>query len=191
MATAIEIHGFKGCPFAWRVRLTATLKGAPFEWLPCDAEPADPRCATHNPDRRSPLLYDDGFTLTESGVILAYLDESRKGPHLQASDPKARALARLAIAELASLMLRIPMQPPQTREKVNEGLGALDRHLADGRPFLDGDEPGLADVHVWTALATLEPNGIPITGAASAAYWRRSRAHPAFVGVAKPTWVTG
>ena len=78
----LEIHGKKDCPFAWRVRLTARQKAVDFDWLPYDVPVPDPRTAEHNPERKSPLLWEDGFSLAESVIVAQYLDESREGRRL-------------------------------------------------------------------------------------------------------------
>ena len=90
----LEIHGKRECPFAWRVRLVAREKGAPFEWVPYDMTSPDARARQHNPERRSPLLWDAGFTLSESMVIAEYIDETCPGRALLPTDPRQRARAR-------------------------------------------------------------------------------------------------
>src|ERR1700694_4633085 len=96
----LEIHGKRGCPFAWRVRLAAREKGASFEWVPFDVPSPDARALHHNPERRSPFLWDAGFTLVESIVIAEYIEESCDGTALLPAGPKERAQARLLLTTL-------------------------------------------------------------------------------------------
>ena len=188
---SIEIHGKIGCPFAWRTRISARLKGVAFDWLPHDADAPDARSAAHNPDKKSPLLYDDGFTLVESTVITQYIDESREGRALQPGDVKDRAKQRVALIEVAALMVSPPHvpSPPDLDKKMNDAQAALEKRLADGRRFVDGDEPALVDVHVWPALALQASRNIaiPAEHAKVRAYWDRAKAHEAY-GFTKPPW---
>ncbi|MDZ7824997.1 MAG: glutathione S-transferase family protein [Gammaproteobacteria bacterium] len=41
---------------------------------------------------------------------------------------------------------------PVMREQYRAHLGFLDQQLADGRPFVTGDAPGLADLHPWHVI---------------------------------------
>jgi len=184
MAAPIELHGFAQCPFAWRTRLVATEKGVPFVYVAFDATPPDPR-AVRNPDRRSPLLVDGDYRLTESGVIAQYLDEAYEGPLLQPEDPRDRAAMRLAIAEIK---LEVDFRPgvvatPEARERVVAGLRALDARLVDGRDWIGGAEPSLADLIQWPFLAGITWRlgiEIPAELPRVRAYWDRVQARPSF-----------
>jgi glutathione S-transferase len=187
----LEIHGKVGCPFAWRVRIAARLKGAAYEWLALDADAPDARSATHNPDKKSPLLWDDGFALIESTVIAQFIDESREGRALQPQDAKKRAQQRVALVEVNGLMVpprQVPA-PPDIEKKIADGHAALEKKLADGRAFFDGEEPGMIDVHAWPALALHASRNIAIAEghAKLRAYWERSKAHDVYA-FTKPPW---
>jgi glutathione S-transferase len=181
-----EIHGKGECPFAWRVRLTAREKGLPFEWIRFDAPSPDARATHHNPDRRSPLLWDDGFVLEESLVIAEYLEESGGGRALLPVDPKERARARLLLATLVPGLEASPAHVKDRNaevEKARQGQAALDRALADGRHWLGGGAPALPDLMIWPFLALQQQGGaaIPPELARARSYWNRVREHPSFV----------
>jgi len=175
----LEIHGKRDCPFAWRVRLTARHKGIEFEWLPDDVPAPDPRTAEHNPERKSPLRWEDGFALAESLVIVQYLDESREGRRLLPENARDRARARLLLATLVPKLEIVPGHA-KSREaamrKVREGHAALNRTLSDGRIWLGGDQPMLADLMIWPFLALQERDGAGISAelAQARAYWSRA-----------------
>ena len=181
-----EIHGKRECPFAWRVRLTAREKGLSFEWIPFDAHSPDARAARHNPRRRSPLLWDDGFVLEESLVIAEYLEESGGGRALLPADAKERARARLL---LATVVPGLEASPAHARDKdaeaqrARQGQTALDEALSDGRDWLGGTTPLLPDLMIWPFLALQESGGAPIARELSRArsYWNRAREHPSFI----------
>src|SRR5438105_4044304 len=106
------IRGKHECPFAWRVRIAAREKDLPFEWLPFDDD---------GTTWKSPTLVEDGFQLTESLVIIQYLDEAYPSRPLQALGARERAQMRLRMHELAAL---------ETDDRFAAGYEALDRMLA-------------------------------------------------------------
>ena len=181
----LEIHGKKDCPFAWRVRLAAREKAAAFDWLPFDVETPDPRTAEHNPKQKSPLLWEDGFTLIESLVIAQYLEDScAAGRPLLPRDARDRARMRVL---LSTLIPKLEVAPSHAKDrdramkKAREGQAALDRALAQGGPWLGGDQPLLPDLMLWPFLALQERDGAAISPALSraAAYWARAKDIPA------------
>jgi glutathione S-transferase len=179
----VEIHGKRECPFAWRVRLVAREKGLPFEWVPFDVTSPDPRAIRHNPERRSPFLWDAGFTLPESVVIAQYLDESAGGRPLLPAEPRDRAQARLL---LATLIPKLEVAPSHAEDRdaalrqAREGHAALDAALSDGRAWLGGELPLLPDLMIWPFLGLQEREGVGIAPEFSRAstYWHRARNHP-------------
>jgi glutathione S-transferase len=192
MTSAIEIHGRVGCPFAWRARLAATEKGVPFDWIAFDAERPDARAA-HNPDKRSPLLVHGDLRLTESSVIAQYIDEAFPGPALMPAQPGARALSRIDIAELQKL--EADTRPgvevtPAVRARVTQGYEQLDKKLADGRAWLGGETPGLADLMIWPQVTGLHLQlklTIPEALARAKAYWQRATQRPSYLAT-RPPW---
>ena len=179
----LEIHGKRECPFAWRVRLVAREKGAPFEWVPYDVTSPDARARQHNPERRSPLLWDAGFTLSESIVIAGYIDETYPGRTLLPSAPRPRAQARLLLATLVPKLEALPAPADDEDEavaKARAGHAALDAALSDAQPWLGGELPLLPDLMIWPFLAVQEEGGAPVSAelSSAAAYWRRAREHP-------------
>jgi glutathione S-transferase len=179
----LEIHGKRECPFAWRVRLVAREKGAPFEWVPYDMTSPDARARQHNPERRSPLLWDAGFTLSESMVIAEYIDETCPGRALLPTDPRLRAHVRLLLATLVPKLETVPTRAPDEDEalaRARAGHAALDAALSDGRRWLGGDLPLLPDLMIWPFLAVQEEGGaaVPAELSSAAGYGRRAREHP-------------
>jgi len=180
----LEIHGKKDCPFAWRVRLTAREKGAAFEWIPFDVPSPDARAAAHNPEKKSPLLWDAGFALIESLVIAEYLDEScASGRPLLPEDAKERARMRVLLSTLAKKLEVAPSHAKDRQralDKVHDGHAALDQALSDGRRWLGGDRPLLPDLMLWPFLSLQERDGAPIPSGLprAAAYWSRAKDIP-------------
>jgi glutathione S-transferase len=85
------------CPYCARVRLALAEKELDYETVEVDlADRPQWLLELNAPDGRVPVL-DDGFTLPESEVIMAYLDERYPERPLLPSDPAERAHARLLV----------------------------------------------------------------------------------------------
>ena len=170
----IEIHGKCECPFAWRVRICAREKALPFEWIPFDGPDPDPRAMRHNPEKKSPKLWEDGFELLESSVILRYLDEAYPDKPLQALGARDRALMGMRLRQIGGLEAHPPEIPPEPK-KLERSFAVLDKALSDGRAFLGGTGPDLSDVAAWPFLLLLDKAGYPPQGSHLKAYWDRIR----------------
>jgi glutathione S-transferase len=186
---AVELHGREGCPFAWRARLAAAEKGVSAAWIVFDRDPPDPG-HERNPDHKSPLLVHGAFSLPESMVIAAYLDEAFAGPLLSPPDPVGRARMRLAMATLDALTA--DTRPGTTlsepaRARVDSGLRFLDEQLAD-RDWLGGAAPSLADLQIWPMLAGLFLRlHLPVPPGCVATYWGRVTTRPSWLAT-RPPW---
>ena len=85
------------CPYCARVRLALAEKELDYETVEVDlADRPQWLLELNAPHGRVPVL-DDGFTLPESEVIMAYLDERYPERPLLPSDPGERAQARLLV----------------------------------------------------------------------------------------------
>ena len=123
----------------------------------------EPEHLARNPWGTLPVLeLDSGAFITESLNIIDYLDAAISGPGLWPEEPESMALARnlertveLRITfDLAWYVhhqkspLGLPQNPDKARElaeRIQPGFDYVDGLLADGRPFLCGDAPGVAD----------------------------------------------
>ncbi len=184
--SSLELHGRGKCPFAWRTRIAAFEKGLAFDWIPFDVPSPDPRAAANNADKKSPKLVDGDFSLTESMVIAQYLSEAYPGEPLEAADVKDRAHQRVAQTQLKHFEGDVRPDQPLTdeqRKKVQQGFEQLEGVLADGRAFVGGAQPSIADVQLWPFVHGWLAKGvsIPSSLARATAYWQRVMARPSFV----------
>jgi glutathione S-transferase len=84
------------CPYCARVRIALAEKGVEYETVEIDLSARPAWVYDLNSTGRVPIL-DNGFTLPESEVILAYLEERYPQSPLLPDDPAARARARLLV----------------------------------------------------------------------------------------------
>lgn len=123
-----------------------------------------------NPFARLPVLeLDDGSILLESLAIIEYLEELHPDPPMIGVTAVERAQVR-ALERVADLGLLFPIgiivhttnspvgYPPSPevadrfQKMLPQPLRYLDEQLADGRPFLAGDVPSIADCTLAAAL---------------------------------------
>ena len=174
----MKLYVFPVAPNPTRVRLCIAEKraaGARID-LPevfvnlAKGEQRAPEHLARSPLGKLPVLeVDDGSFLTESGAIIEYLEEVYPQPSLLGASPFERArnreleclaemgvlgpVARLVHATKSPLGLPpAPEVAAAERTRLPGVLGVLDARLADGRPFLGGDRPMLADCTLQAAL---------------------------------------
>src|SRR5580704_11757058 len=85
LTSPVEIYWISGSPFAWRVLLTAEVKGIPYEGKLLEASKGDlktPEFLAINPLGRVLALRDGNFTLHKSLAIMVYLDRKHPNPPL-------------------------------------------------------------------------------------------------------------
>jgi glutathione S-transferase len=85
------------CPYCARVRLALAEKELEYETVEVDLSDRPQWLLDLNPPSGRVPVLDDGFTLAESEVIMAYLDDRYPERPLLPSDPAERAQARLLV----------------------------------------------------------------------------------------------
>jgi glutathione S-transferase len=136
------------CPYCARVRIVLAEKGVAYETVVIDLDDRPAWLYELNPVGRVPVIEEGGWALPESAVINELLEEQYPEPPLLPTDPRARALARLAIFRYEDFTR--PYYALRRRQEgaelaFAEALSALDATLA-GTPYLTGAGFGLADV---------------------------------------------
>lgn len=197
----MKLYAFPIAPNPTRVRLYLAEKAAGGAPIPLEevtvnlreGEQNRPEHRQRNPSGRLPVLeLDDGSYLTESLAIIEYLEELHPDPALIGRDARERAVVRELerIAELGVLIpvarivhatnspLGLPASPELARhfrEMLPSALARLDERLADGRPFLAGERPSIADCTLQAGLQFARFGKVEIDpGLASLARWDRS-----------------
>src|SRR6476646_8375361 len=91
---AMKIIGSFVSPYVRKVLACLNLKGLAYEIDPITPFFGNDEFERLSPLRRIPVLVDGDFTISDSSVICAYLDEAYPGPPLFPADAKDRARAR-------------------------------------------------------------------------------------------------
>ncbi len=174
----MKLYMFQVAPNPTKVRLYLAEKAAGGGEIDIEqvsmnlpkGEQKSPEHLARNPFGKLPVLeLDDGTHLIESLTIIEYLEERFPEPPLIGRDTQERARVRELerVADLGVLLpvgrivhatnspLGLPPVPEVAKlfqEILPEGLRFLDASLGDGRPFLAGESPTVADCTLAAAL---------------------------------------
>ena len=205
---ALKVIGSFVSPYVRKVLACMNLKGVAYEVDPITPFFGNDEFRRLSPLCRIPVLIDGDFSVSDSSVICAYLDEAYPGHPLFPADPKDRAHARwleeFADTRLGELFIWSyfyqkvvrPMvwgEPTDVarvakaeKEDIPAALDYLERELpGDGFLF---NEIGAADI----AIASFFRNGAyagfetdPSHWPRTAAFVERTLAHPAIANLLK------
>jgi glutathione S-transferase len=174
----VILHFFPVAPNPTKVRLYIAEKEAGGAALGVDeslvnlpsGEQNSPAHLARNPLGKLPALeLDDGSYVVESLAIIEFLEELHPEPAMIGRDPRERARVRELerICDLGVLLsigrwvhatrspLGLPASPEiaeNAREALKRPLQLLDSCLADGRTFVAGSQPTVADCTLAAAL---------------------------------------
>lgn len=174
----MKLYVFPIAPNPTKVRLYLAEKAAlggriPLEQVTVDLLARQQRSPEHlarNPFGTLPVLeLDSGVHLIESLVIIDHLEALFPSPSMFGEALEARALARQIerIADLGVLLpigtivhatdspVGYPANPAvaeHSRKRLTQPLRYLEAQLADGRPFLAGEQPTVGDCTLAAAL---------------------------------------
>src|SRR5438477_7164613 len=90
----MKLHVAPPSPRAFKVLAVARYLGLDFELCPVDllhGEQQKPEFVALNPNRKMPVLEEDGFVLWESNAILQYLAAKKPASGLWPTDPRKQA----------------------------------------------------------------------------------------------------
>lgn len=171
---ALKIYFASGSPFAWRVMLAMVHKGLEFEAQEIHFSKGDnktPEYLAMNPHGQVPVLQNDGFTLYESGAILAYLELKFPEKPLFGTDPESSAIIHQRMREVEHHfvpIMRAGVRPlftgeyAENKETVMAELGKLpgkfeelQQWLGD-KAYFSGDAPGALDFTLYPPLALIQ-----------------------------------
>lgn len=132
----IKLHGIARSNYCNKVKIALLEKGLPFEEVYCMVS-QDPAMLARSPMGRIPFLeLDDGQLLTESSVILEYLEDMQPNPPLYPGSAAERARIRELIASVelnVELVARRLYAEAFFGGKVSDGTKALtQKDLARG-----------------------------------------------------------
>lgn len=166
MSHAIRIHSFPLSGHAHRVELFASLAGIAHEVIHVDlavGAQKSPAFLALNPAGQVPVVEDGNVVVTDSNAILVYLAHKYapsflpEDSKLQAEVQKFLTLAagEIAFGPAAARLITVfgaGLDAEFAKATATKVLAKLEAHM-EGREFLVGDTPTIADVAIYTYTA--------------------------------------
>lgn len=166
MSHPIRIHSFPLSGHSHRVVLFASLAGIDHEVIDVDLANGEHKkepFLSMNPFGQVPVIEDGDTVINDSNAILVYLarqyapDYLPKDPVLEAQIQKFLTLAsgEIAFGPAAARLINVfnaPLDADACKATAKKVLDKLESHL-EGRKFLVGDSPTIADVAVYSYTA--------------------------------------
>ncbi|KAG5522812.1 hypothetical protein RHGRI_034832 [Rhododendron griersonianum] len=162
----VKLHGWKNSPFSFGVALALKIKGIPYEYVEEDLKNKSELLLKYNPvHKKIPVLVHNGTPISESLVILEYIDETWKdnGPQLLPKDPYSRAQVRFWTSflqqQLSVAMRQLLITEGEAQEKaIKEAIDTL-KIAEEGKlefspttPITNENQLGVLDIVICSVL---------------------------------------
>ncbi|KAA8542759.1 hypothetical protein F0562_023911 [Nyssa sinensis] len=157
----VKVIGAATSLFSARVEWALKLKGVAYEYIEEDLRNKSPLLLKYNPiHKKVPVLVHDGEPVSESLVILEYIDETWKENPLLPEEPYERALARFwakfsdekCVFGAWGACRAEGEEKEKAIESAHESLAYLEKQI-EGKKFFGGEQIGFLDLVVgWMPL---------------------------------------
>ncbi|XP_030544590.1 glutathione transferase GST 23-like [Rhodamnia argentea] len=154
MAEELKLFRTWSSPYALRVVWALRLKGIQYETVLEDVAEKSDIVRRYNPVyKKVPVLLHNGRPISESLIILEYVDETWKQHPLLPQDPHARAMARFwarfgddkVMQSMWTAFLSEGKEQEAALAETSEHLQKLEEELR-GKKFFGGDSIGYLDI---------------------------------------------
>ncbi len=180
----INLYVFPPSPRSFKVLATAEHLGLDYQVRIIDllkGEQNTPEVAALNPNKRMPVLEDDGFVLWESDAITQYLASQKPASGLLPTDTRKRAdvtrwqcwdmahwdsacatvIFERMVKQLFGLGEPDPAEVKKGEERFHRCAEVLDGQLK-GRRYITGDTLTVADFSIGAPLNMAQPAQLPL-----------------------------
>lgn len=196
----MKLYHFPLSGHAHRARLFVSLLGLPHELVEVDLKSGahkTPEFLALNPFGQVPVLDDDGTVVSDSNAILVYLARKAGRTDWLPDDIKGAAAVQrwlsvaageVAYGPAAARLITVfgaRFNPDEVIGRAHVLLKRIEDHLT-GREWLVGNRPTIADVAIYSYVASAPEGNVDLSGYPNVnAFLRRIEALPGFVPFAK------
>jgi glutathione S-transferase len=196
----MKLYHFALSGHAHRAHLFVSLLGLPFELVEVDLASGahkKPEFLALNPFGQVPVLDDDGTVISDSNAILVYLAKKSGQSQWLPEDAKGSAAVQrwlsvaageLAYGPAAARLITVfgaRFNPDEVISRAHILLARIEAHLT-GREWLVGSAPTIADVALYSYIASAPEGNVDLSGYPGVnAFLRRVESLPGFVPFAK------
>ncbi|KAK1408508.1 hypothetical protein QVD17_40342 [Tagetes erecta] len=174
MADEVKLYGFEESPFVCRVKIAMNLKGIKYDFVVENLSNKSADLIRYNPIyKKVPVLVHNGNPISESLVILEYIDDVWREvpilPHDAYGKAQARFWAKFIYDKCSPALMKAigSRGQKQAVAEANEQLRFLENELnVKGTVFFGGDNINLVDISAtfiafWLGAAE-EASGIKL-----------------------------
>ncbi|KAJ9548120.1 hypothetical protein OSB04_020663 [Centaurea solstitialis] len=156
MVDEVKLLGTTVSPYVWRVKIALHIKGIKYQILEEDLHNKSSQLVNYNPlYKKVPVLVHNGNPVSESLVIVEYIDNVWKQVPLLPQDPYQQAVARLWTKFIDEKCVPVLHKVfgkhggEQVVAKACKNLQMLENELgARGNKFFGGDNMNMIDIFV-------------------------------------------
>ena len=182
----IKIYSMPLSGHGHRARLAASLMGVPFEVVPVNEMEGERRGEAFlglNPLGQVPVIVDGDRVVRDSNAILLYLAETYDGQgRFLPKDPGLRAEVYEWLGAAAGHIFRGPNMARlielfglpgdmEAAKAVSATIFDVMERRLDGRTWLVGDGPTLADIACYSYIAVADEGGLSLAGHPNLEAW--------------------
>ncbi|KAK1408507.1 hypothetical protein QVD17_40341 [Tagetes erecta] len=152
MADAVKLYGVAGSPYVCRVKIALNLKQVKYDFYVEDLSNKSADLLKYNPvHKKIPVLVHNEKPISESLVIVEYIDEAWKGvsilPHDAYDKAQARFWAKFVDEKCIPALYKGIGSHGRAVEEAHEQLQFLENELnVKGSKFFGGDNINLVDI---------------------------------------------
>jgi len=171
-AGTLRLYSNRFCPYAQRARIVLVHKNIPYETINNHLKQKPEWITRLNPLGTVPILQKDDLVVTESIVIMEYLDEVYPGEKIVPSDPYTKAKDKMFMERFSKIVTQyygilMGMRDGNDFTEKLAGFASAYKVVEEelkqrNTKYFGGDKPMLIDLAMWPHIERMVAMGTKI-----------------------------